>query len=324
MLNVNKTGNKKVTHLSGTEKNVIEVRGLSKTLGGKTVIDNLNLTVKAGDIYGFLGPNGAGKTTTIRMLLDLIHPDRGTVKLNGFDIRTDFKKAVERVGAVVETPTFYPYLSGYNNLRISARLYPGLPDNRIAEVLEMVGLSARADDKVGTYSLGMRQRLGLARALVNCPRLVILDEPTNGLDPHGMKEVREMICQLALEQDITFFISSHLLNEVEQVCNRVGILHGGRLLTEGPVPELLQTDSETIELGTSEEKEVLEILKGIAYVKAVQMSSGGLIVKTEKGHSAKINEELGRRGVFVNYLLPRQNSLEQYFISKTGGGKSDA
>ena len=317
-------GHSKHIYTSIEKKNVIEIRGLSKTFGGKTAIDNLNLTVRTGEIYGFLGPNGAGKTTTIRMLLDLVHPDRGTVKLNGFDIRKDFRRAIERVGAVVETPMFYPYLSGYNNLRLIARLHPAITNSRIAEVLEMVGLSDRAGDKVGIYSLGMRQRLGLARALTNNPQLIILDEPTNGLDPQGMKEVREMISQLALEQDITFFISSHLLNEVEQVCNRVGILHRGKLLTEGTVPELLQTDHETIELGTPYRKKVLEILQGIAYVKDVQPSSGGLIVETEKGYSAKLNEELGRKGIFVNYLIPQQSSLEQYFIEKTEGGQRNA
>jgi len=303
------------------KKNVIEVRGLRKSFGGRAVIDNLDLSVKAGDIFGFLGPNGAGKTTTIRMLLGLIHPDGGTVKLNGFDIRTEFKKAIEKVGAVVENPTYYPYLSGYNNLRLNARLYPGLKESRIDDVLEMVRLSKRAGDKAGIYSLGMKQRLGIARALLNQPRLVILDEPTNGLDPQGMKEVREMICQLALEQDITFFISSHLLNEVEQFCNRVGILGGGKLLTEGTVTELLQTRYETVELRTAQEKQAMEILRDLAYIKNIQPSSGGLTVETEKGYSAKLNQELGQRGVFVEYLIPSQSSLEQYFIQKTEGGQ---
>lgn len=219
---------------------LLEVRNLSKTFGGRKIIDNLNLRVMKGDIYGFLGRNGQGKTTTIRLITGLIFPDSGDVIIDGYNLRNDFKKAISKVGAIVESPSFYGYLSGYDNLRLMANLVPGIKKDRIEEVLEIVRLSSRAKDKVKTYSLGMKQRLGIANALLNNPKLVILDEPTNGLDPQGIKEIKEMIIQLASEKDITFFISSHLLHEVEQICNRVGIIDNGKLLREAGIMELKQ------------------------------------------------------------------------------------
>lgn len=221
-------------------KTLLEVRNLSKTFGGRKIIDNLNLRVMKGDIYGFLGRNGQGKTTTIRLITGLIFPDSGDVIIDGYNLRNDFKKAISKVGAIVESPSFYGYLSGYDNLRLMANLVPGIKKGRIEEVLEIVRLSSRAKDKVKTYSLGMKQRLGIANALLNNPKLVILDEPTNGLDPQGIKEIKEMIIQLASEKDITFFISSHLLHEVEQICNRVGIIDNGKLLREAGIMELKQ------------------------------------------------------------------------------------
>jgi len=220
-----------------SETNVLEVFRINKSFGSKRVVSDLSFNVAKGDIFGFLGPNGAGKTTTIRMMLGLISIDSGSVKINGFDIRKNFSQAIGRVGAVVETPNFHLYLSGYRNLKLVANLHPEVPKSRIEEVLEIVGLASRAGDKVKTYSLGMKQRLGLARALLNQPSLVFLDEPTNGLDPQGIIEIREMISQLAIEQDITFFITSHQLHEVEQICNKVAILKEGRLLAKVPVPQ---------------------------------------------------------------------------------------
>ncbi len=219
---------------------VLRIENLHKSYGEKKIIDGVELAVKRGDIYGFLGPNGSGKTTTIRMILGLISLDQGNITLNGYDINKDFKKAIGKVGAVVETPKFFQSYSGHKNLKLMAGLYSDLPPGRVEEVLEMVGLKTRGNDKVSRYSLGMKQRLGIAMALLNQPEVVILDEPTNGLDPQGMKEIREMIVQLSLEQDITFFISSHLLHEVELMCNKVGILKEGKKLAEGSVQELLK------------------------------------------------------------------------------------
>ncbi len=223
---------------------LLETRNLTKSFRGRKVIDNLNLKVMRGDVYGFLGRNGQGKTTTIRMMTGLIFPDSGDVTINGYSLKTDFKRAISCVGAIVEAPAFYDYLSGYENLLLMANLIPGLNKSRIDEVLEIVRLTGLGKDKVRTYSLGMKQRLGIANALLNHPQLIILDEPTNGLDPQGMKEIKEMIVQLSSEKDITFFISSHLLHEMQQLCSRIGIIHNGKLLVEGNVHELAGNSSE--------------------------------------------------------------------------------
>jgi ABC-type multidrug transport system, ATPase component len=218
---------------------LLETHNLTKSFRGRKIVENLNLKVMRGDVYGFLGRNGQGKTTTIRMITGLIFPDSGDVMINGCHLKTDFKRAISQIGAIVESPTFYDYLSGYENLSLMANLVPGLNKSRIDEVLEIVRLTNRAKDKVKTYSLGMKQRLGIANALLNNPQLIILDEPTNGLDPQGMKEIKEMILQLSSEKNITFFISSHLLHEMQQLCNRIGIINDGKLLVEGNVKELV-------------------------------------------------------------------------------------
>jgi ABC-2 type transport system ATP-binding protein len=223
-----------------TASALLETRNLTKTFGSRTIINRLNLHISAGDVYGFLGQNGQGKTTTIRMITGLIYPDSGDVYIGGYSLKNDFKRAIAQVGAIVESPSFYGYLSGYDNLVLMANLIPGTKKENTREVLEMVGLATRAKDKVKTYSLGMKQRLGIANALLGDPKLIILDEPTNGLDPQGMREIKEIIHQLASERNITFFISSHLLHEVEQICNRIGIIDGGNLLCESTIEELLQ------------------------------------------------------------------------------------
>lgn len=222
-----------------TSNMLLETHNLTKSFRGRKIVENLNLKVMRGDVYGFLGRNGQGKTTTIRMITGLIFPDSGDVMINGCHLKTDFKRAISQIGAIVESPTFYDYLSGYENLSLMANLVPGLNKSRIDEVLEIVRLTNRAKDKVKTYSLGMKQRLGIANALLNNPQLIILDEPTNGLDPQGMKEIKEMILQLSSEKNITFFISSHLLHEMQQLCNRIGIINDGKLLVEGNVKELV-------------------------------------------------------------------------------------
>jgi ABC-type multidrug transport system ATPase subunit len=302
-------------------KILLETRGLNKTFGKRKVIDNLNLKVEQGDIYGFLGPNGSGKTTTIRMMLGLIHPDSGEVKIDGYDLKTDFKKAISPVGAIVENPTFYTYLSAYDNLKLMANLVPGINETRVKEVLDIVGLKDRAEDKVKTYSLGMKQRLGIANALLNNPKIIILDEPTNGLDPQGMKEIKEMIAQLASEKGITFFISSHLLNEVEQICTKVGIIKEGKLLAEGNVKELLRIENEVLEVYTSEIEKAENILRTLDYVKSVDKSTNGLIVQLDKGNSAKLNQILVKNDVQVESIVPQNNTLEKFFFEVTEGGE---
>lgn len=304
-----------------SEIKVLEVSQISKSFGDKKVVSDLTFDVTQGDVFGFLGPNGAGKTTTIRMMLGLIAIDSGTVKINGFDIKKNFNQAIKQVGTVVETPKFYPYLSGYYNLRLIANLHTELPKGRIEEVLEIVDLTKAAKNKVKTYSLGMRQRLGLARALLNYPRLVFLDEPTNGLDPQGMIEIREMISQLAIEQDITFFITSHLLHEVEQICNKVGILKEGRLISLSPVKKMLESQNEKVEIITSETGTAARLLKNQSYVKSLALTKNSLTAEIEKGYSGKLNQLLVSHQVKVDYLLPKNQSLEQFFIGLTEGGK---
>lgn len=299
---------------------ILETVNLSKSFGTKKVVDDLHLQVESGDIYGFLGPNGSGKTTTIRLVLHLIHPDQGQVLINGHDVQTDFIQAISQVGAIVETPQFYPYLSGRDNLQHMANLIPGLLKGRVEEVLELVGMSKRANDKVKTYSLGMKQRLGIARALLSNPKLVILDEPTNGLDPQGMTEVREMIARLAAEQQITFFISTHLLNEVEHICNKVAILQQGKLLAQGKVRDLLNTENEVVEVCTPAPRESMATLLGLPFVKAMDASSRGFTVHLEKGHSAELNRLLITNQIQVDYLIPQQQSLEKFFLELTKGG----
>lgn len=302
-------------------KVLLETRGLNKTFGKRKVIDSLNLRVEEGDIYGFLGPNGSGKTTTIRMVLGLIHADSGNVEIDGHNLKMDFKKAISPVGAIVENPTFYSYLSAYDNLKLMANLVPGINECRIGEVLETVGLKERAKDKVKTYSLGMKQRLGIANCLLNDPKLIILDEPTNGLDPQGMKEIKEMIAKLADEKGITFFISSHLLNEVEQICTKVGIIKEGKLLAEGNVKELLSAEDEVLEVYTTEVEKAENILKPLGFIKSIDKSANGIIVQLEKGNSAKLNQLLVKNDVQVDSIVPKNNTLEKFFFDVTEGGE---
>lgn len=300
---------------------MIEVIGLTKSFNGKTVIDNIDITVDEGDIFGFLGPNGSGKTTTIRMLLKLIYPDSGVIRLVGSDIKEDFSHVVDKVGAIVETPKFYTYLSGRKNLELMANLIGLSSKDRVHEVLELVGLKDRAKDKFKTYSLGMKQRLGIANALLNNPRLVILDEPTNGLDPQGMKEVRDLILKLSLEKKITFLISTHLLHEVEQICNKVVVLNNGRIVAQGKVSELLNSDYEIIEVHTSQGARALDIVKDKEYVKSVEKIPRGFKVKIDKGNSSKLNSELVNNHIDVLYLIPDSQSLESYFIELINRGE---
>lgn len=218
---------------------VLETIGLSKNFRSRRAVDILSLQVREGDVYGFLGPNGAGKSTTIRMLTGLVRPNSGTARLLGHDVCTEHVQAAQNIGALVEMPAFYKYMSARENLKILSRLSGSCDIKRIDQVLDTVGLLDRANDKIKTFSHGMVQRLGIAQALLPNPKLVILDEPTSGLDPQGMKDVRELILRLAKEEKMTVFLSSHLLHEVEQVCTRVGIINRGKLIAEGDVSAIV-------------------------------------------------------------------------------------
>lgn len=300
--------------------NILEISQLAKSFGKHRVLKNVSLQVPRGQVFGFLGPNGAGKTTLIRVILGLMRPDRGTVLIDGYNIRTDFKKTIAKVGAVVETPKFFNHLSGYQNLLLVKNLHPHVTTARIDEVLALTGLADRADDKAGTYSLGMKQRLGIARALVNYPKLIFLDEPMNGLDPQGIIEVRALV-QTLRRQGITIFITSHLLHEVEQVSDQIAIIKEGSILTQGRLDELLLQETEVVEVDTNQQLEAAQAMQKVPYVRKCTVSEDRLLVEIDKGSSADLNQLLVRLNLKINYLIPRKHSLEEFFIEQAYGGK---
>ncbi len=292
---------------------VVETRGLTKQYGRIAAVESLDLTVRRGEVYGFLGPNGAGKTTTLRMLLGLIRPTSGDARVLGE--KPGSPAGLGKVGALVESPAFYPYLSGQDNLRVMAR-YSGVRSPRIAEVLERVELSGRAKDKFRKYSLGMKQRLGVAAALLKDPDLLVLDEPTNGLDPKGMADMRDLIRRLG-KGDRTVLLSSHLLGEVEQICDRVGVISKGSLVAEGSVAELrgkqgLLVRAEPIE-------EAARIAEKLVGVEEVAELGGALRLTTDPERAAEINAKLVSAGLRVSELRPAGQSLEEAFLELTGG-----
>lgn len=301
-------------------KLLLEARGINKTFGSRKVVNNLNLSIETGDIYGFLGPNGAGKTTTIRILLGLISPDSGEVKIDGVSLRTDFKKSISAIGAMID-PAFYTYLSGYDNLRLIANLIPGMNNSNIKEVLDIVGMMERAEDKVKTYSLGMKQRLGIASALLNNPKLIILDEPTNGLDPQGMVEIRELVVHLAKEKGISFLISSHLLVEVEQICTKVGIIKEGNLLVEGNVKQLLKSDHETLVIHTREAERALKAVSVMQYVQSAQSIPQGILVELRNGYASSLNQVMVAQQIPVEAIVPQNDTLEKFFFEIQNRGQ---
>jgi len=305
-------------------KEVLKVQNLTKKYENKAVVNKVSFSINEGDIFGFLGPNGAGKTTTIKMILNLIKKDQGEVYVNGKDFSENFNECISKIGAVVETPKFYEYLTGYQNLKQMANLEVNVDEERINEVIKIVRLEKRAKEKVNTYSLGMKQRLGIARALLNNPKLVILDEPTNGLDPQGMRDIRELIKKLAVENNITFLISTHLLHEVEQICNKVAILKEGEIISYDTVKNLLKKNTETLNLQTPDILKTLSLLKDLDYVKKKVRHEEGVVVEIEKGFSTKLNKYLIQNEIKLEYSIPVNQSLEEFYIKKTKGGEQIA
>ena len=292
---------------------LVEARGLTKRYGRRiTAVDGLNLSVRRGEVYGFLGPNGAGKTTTLRMLLGLIRPSSGTARVLGK--KPGDGEGLARVGALVESPAFYPYLSGKDNLRVMAR-YSGVPYWRVDEVLITVELEGRAKDKFKKYSLGMKQRLGVAAALLKDPDLLILDEPTNGLDPKGMADMRALIRKLGGE-DRTVLLSSHLLGEVEQVCDRVGVVRRGKLVVEGTVSEI--RGREGLLVRAKPLQEASYIASRLAGVEEATVVDGALRLIVDPERAAEINAKLVSAGISVSELRPAEQSLEEVFLELTG------
>jgi ABC-2 type transport system ATP-binding protein len=299
---------------------VIELEKVRKSYGGvrggRTVaVDDLTLTVPRGGVHGFLGPNGSGKTTTIRILLGLVAPDSGAVRVLGADVPRALPEVVGSVGALVESPQLFPSFSGRRNLQILATL-SGLPGTRVDEMLELVGLTERSDDRVKGYSLGMRQRLAIAAAMLKAPELLILDEPTNGLDPAGMVEVRELVRRLGSDGRTTVFLSSHLLAEVEAVCDAVTILRRGRLVVSGPVTEVLTSAGGQAQLVVRVEQaeRAVDILSTAGMV-ATATSSGTILVDSPSG--AAVNALLGAHDLWASEITPVRPDLERAFLDLT-------
>jgi ABC-2 type transport system ATP-binding protein len=293
----------------------IEARGLVKRYGELVAVDRVDLTVEAGDVFGYLGPNGAGKTTSLRMLLGLIRPTEGSARLFGRDPNVDGARALEGVAGFVEGPRFYPYLPARKNLRLLGDLDGGVPAARIDEVLELVELADRANDKVGGYSHGMRQRLGIAAALLREPRLLLLDEPATGLDPAGMRDMRELVKRLAA-QGITILLSSHILAEVEELCNRVAIVRKGRVIYEGRLDELIASAGGDYRLATADQERARAVLLAHG-VEGVELVDGALRFRAEPAEVEAISIALGRAGVGISALVPHAATLEELFLGMT-------
>jgi len=290
--------------------------GLSKAYGKRLAVDRLDLQVDRGELFGFLGPNGAGKTTTIRMALGLIAPTNGSVEILGLEVRHNRAKVLPRVGALVESPALYGYLSGRNNLRSFGDLLGGVPEKRIDEVLEIVSLTGRDKDKVKTYSMGMKQRLGLGVALLNNPDLLILDEPANGLDPAGIVEMRDLLRSLAAEGK-TVFVSSHVLSEVQQICNRVAIINHGKLIRLAPVHELLDSPGE-FEIKVDDPEALVVALKLQPWGQEARVEHGLVITRAPESRGRDLIAFLVQNGHQPDSVGERQRDLEDIFLSLTG------
>ena len=302
---------------------VLATHELTKSFGGALAVDRLSLSVRRGDIFGFLGPNGAGKTTTIRMIVGLIYPTSGYAEVLDHQVPRDKEEALRHIGGFVEVPAFYANMSARKNLRLMGSLNGKVDEARISEVLDIVGLLERADSKIGDYSHGMKQRLGIANALINEPELVILDEPTSGLDPQGMKDVRELVRALGAG-GTTIFLSSHLLNEVEQVCNRAAIINKGRVVVEGPVSEL-RPEHSAVKLLTSNQDKARAIVAALLGANEVEPDEEYLVVQASNGTVREVVRALVAAEIGVDAVIPaREQGLEDYFLGLTQSSDVDA
>lgn len=297
---------------------IIEITNLTKKFKKLTAINSLNLNVYKGDVFGFLGPNGAGKSTTIRMLLTLINPTSGKIKIFNKELKSNRKEILSKVGAIVEKPDFYLYLSAYKNLEILGKMSGAdVSKKSIMGILELVGLEQRYDSKVKTYSHGMKQRLGIAQALLHNPELVILDEPTVGLDPQGIKEVRELILRLSSEKQITIFISSHILKEIELISNRMVIINEGKTLIEGEVKDLLSRDSDNISITYNSGNNILDIISNSEFRNnSHSVNDSMLNIQLDEDEIPKLIQLLVTNEINI-YSVERKKSLEDYFLRIT-------
>jgi ABC-2 type transport system ATP-binding protein len=298
----------------------LSVKGLRKAIGKKEVIKGVNFDLKKGEVFGFLGPNGAGKTTTIRMLVGLIKPTSGSIEICGYNVESEFTKAMSNLGCIVENPEMYSYLSGWENLQHFARMLPRFEQKHLEEVVKLVRLQERIHDQVKTYSLGMRQRLGIAQALLGKPKLLILDEPTNGLDPMGIREMRSFIRYLAETEGLTVLVSSHLLSEIQLMCDRVAIISRGEIIKIDSVDNLLSLQERLI-WKVSPINLAEKILSN--YTSVTKSGEDELITPFIEGETATWNKRLIEQGVEVKEMNRKLPALEDLFLEMTGGESID-
>lgn len=297
---------------------VLRTNGLSKRFGMRWAARDLNLEVHRGDVFGFLGPNGAGKSTTIRMILTLLRPTAGLIEIFGKDLHQNRSSVLSRVCGIVEKPDFYLYLSAYTNLEILGSMTRRVGRDEIMEALDVVGLKSRAFEKVKTFSHGMKQRLGIAQALLTKPELIILDEPTSGLDPQGMKEVRELIRRLSLESEMTVFLSSHLLSEVELVATRMAVINRGELIVQGSVSELLEKETMEYSIQVSPLDAAINLIGKLPWVEVLSAENSRIEVRVNPGHSSELNRLLVTNHIEVSSFYPHR-TLEDFFLKITEG-----
>lgn len=316
--------NKKYSDMN-EKKAALKITGLNKTLGRRHILHDISFDAYEGEVFGFLGPNGAGKTTTIKIIVGLLSLDDGDIAVGGFDIQRNFEKALAGIGGIVENPEMYKYMTGRENLRQYARMREGVTEQRIDEVVKLVGLSKRIDEKVKRYSLGMRQRLGVAQAILHHPKLLVLDEPTNGLDPAGIKELRDILKTLAHEEGICVLVSSHLMSEMELMCDRVGIINNGKMIGVYTVDEMISASKSGVSeyiYEVDNTAKASEIFGGLTFT--VTDSSHidvSLDENSSKEHIAELNERLITAGIKLYTVSPKENKkLEDVFIEMTQSG----
>lgn len=299
---------------------VVKINHLTKRIKKKTIIDDLSFSIYPGEVFGFLGPNGAGKTTTIRMLVGLMSITKGEVIIKGNNIEENFEEAIAEIGAIVENPEMYKFLSGYQNLIHYARMVKGIKKERLDEVIKLVGLSNRIHEKVKTYSLGMRQRLGLAQALLHSPSVLILDEPTNGLDPAGIREIRDYVRKLAREEGIAVIVSSHLLSEMEMMCDRIGIIQNGKMIGEQTINDFINGEKEVVvRFKVSNIDAAVKVLEENKDEVSYEVKDDALEIRVEGDQIAEMNRLFVLNNVDVFGIHQTNKTLEEKFLEVTGG-----
>lgn len=310
------------------KKKILEVKNISKKIGKKQILKDVSFYINEGDILGFIGPNGAGKTSAIKLILGLQSITSGEIYINGYSVEKEYTKAIEKVGSIVENPDSYMYLTGYENLKLNARLHKGINKERIEEVVYLVGLENRIDDKVSTYSLGMRQRLGIAIALLHKPNLIVLDEPNNGLDPEGIRELRNLLRKLAREENIAIMIASHNLSEIETLCTKIAIINKGEIIETDEIEHIRAKVNEKYLFKLSEIEDFVKLRRLFEYVLQRQVK---LEERDKQSFYVQINEEdvpvltyaVTKEKYLIYEITKERRTLEDAFIDRTGGHKID-